>query len=358
MQNPFTTTFSKIPDNTYIPTEQVREITENFSYDLPSESLYKITGVRGSGKTVLLAKVEEEFSSADRRKDGWIIYRLSTTRDMLLQFASALYKESFIKEQYKGKSLNLQASVLGIGGGLGLSHNKQEGFFDIGTELDIMLQKVQKSGKKILIGVDEVAKTPDMVTFASEFGKWLRAGYPVYMVCTGLYENIEQLSNVKNLTFFRRATTIKTEPLNTVRMTEMYKNKLNISSDEAKKLAAMTKGYPYAFQELGVLYFKKKPDDDIFIVESMLKSELFAYAYEKIWEELSIEDRELIKLLLDKESYKREEILPAMAKPGNYSIYRDRLVKRGLLTASSRSYISLALPYFNEYVKEYGDITT
>ena len=58
MQNPFTTTFSKIPANTYIPTEQEQEIIENFSYDNPSESVYKITGVRGSGKTVLLAKVE------------------------------------------------------------------------------------------------------------------------------------------------------------------------------------------------------------------------------------------------------------------------------------------------------------
>lgn len=51
-----------------------------------------------------------------------------------------------------------------------------------------------------------------MIKFASEYGRWLRAGYPVYFVCTGLFENIQELSNVKNLTFFRRATTVKTEP--------------------------------------------------------------------------------------------------------------------------------------------------
>ena len=62
MQNPFTTTFSKVPNYTYIPTDQEQEIIENFSYDAPSESVYKITGVRGSGKTVLLAKIEEELS--------------------------------------------------------------------------------------------------------------------------------------------------------------------------------------------------------------------------------------------------------------------------------------------------------
>lgn len=111
-----------------------------------------------------------------------------------------------------------------------------------------------------------------MIKFASEYGRWLRANYPVYLVCTGLYENIQEVSNVKNLTFFRRATTIKTEPLNPIRMTEMYK---------------------------------------------------------------------------------REEVLKLMGEQsGNYSVYRDRLIKRGILSAR-QGYISLALPFFAEYIKEY-----
>ncbi len=55
MQNPFTTTFSKVPKYTYIHTEKTEEVLENFIYDRPSESVYKVTGVRGSGKTVILA---------------------------------------------------------------------------------------------------------------------------------------------------------------------------------------------------------------------------------------------------------------------------------------------------------------
>ena len=68
MQNPFTTTFSKIPDHTYIPTDQEDMIIENFGYDAPSESLFKITGVRGSGKTVMLARVEEAFGTEEAAK--------------------------------------------------------------------------------------------------------------------------------------------------------------------------------------------------------------------------------------------------------------------------------------------------
>ena len=69
MQNPFTTTFSKTPEYTYIHTEKTEEILESFIYDNPSESVYKITGVRGSGKTVILAKVEEELRTNERSEE-------------------------------------------------------------------------------------------------------------------------------------------------------------------------------------------------------------------------------------------------------------------------------------------------
>ena len=160
MQNPFTTTFSKTPEYTYIHTEKTEE--------------KKTTGI------------------------------------------------------------NISATVLGSGGGIGYTADKSNHFFDIGVEVEEMIQNVQKKGKKILIGIDEVSKSEEMIKFASEYGRWLRAGYPVYFVCTGLYENIQELCNVKNLTFFRRATTVKPEPLNMIRMTEMYRSKLNIDVSQAR----------------------------------------------------------------------------------------------------------------------------
>lgn len=353
MQNPFTTTFSKMPEYTYISTEQTAEILENFSYGSPSESVYKITGVRGSGKTVILAKVEEALRTGQFHEEGWIVCDLNPTRDLLMQLAAILAKEGFGSENVKSRSVNVSATVLGTGGGIGYASEKDDKFFDIGVELEEMIQKAAQANRKLFIGIDEVSKTTEMVIFASEFGKWIRAGYPVYLVCTGLYENIRDLCNVKNLTFFRRATTIQTAPLNMVRMSEMYKTKLDIVLDEAKTLAVLTKGYAYAFQELGVLYFKKKESETLDDVIPQLKSELFAYSYEKIWEEMSEGDRFLTKLLVDQEEYKRDEILTLMGcRANNYSMYRDRLLKKGILFAR-QGYISLALPYFADYVKEY-----
>ena len=261
MQNPFTTTFSKAPEYTYIHTEKTEEILENFIYDNPSESVYKITGVRGSGKTVILAKVEEELRTNESKYINWLVFDVNPARDILGQIAAMLVKAGFGSQDKKSTGINISASVLGSGGGIGYTAESNNNFFDMGVEVETMIQAAQKKGKKIFIGIDEVSKSEEMVKFASEYGRWLRAGYPVYFVCTGLYENIQELSNVKNLTFFRRATTVKTEPLNMIRMTEMYKNKLNIDSGEAREMAKITKGYAYAFQELGVLCFRKKADE-------------------------------------------------------------------------------------------------
>lgn len=352
MQNPFTTTYSKLPEYTYVSTSKTGEILENFSYEYPSESVYKVAGVRGSGKTVVLAKVEEELRSEDNKKRGWVVLDLSPARNMLEQLASKLEKEGFASGKSSVKGVNVSANVLGMGGGLEITSESSK-FYDIGTELDAMIETAQKKGKKILVGVDEVSKTKEMIEFTMEMGRWLRAGYPVYMVCTGLYENLTELSNVKNLTFFRRATTIKTEPLNTVRMSEMYRAKLGIDAEKARELALLTKGYAYAFQQLGVLYFKNGKKTSLEEIVEECKSELFAYSYEKIWEELSANDHDFLRVITDKEEYKREEVLKSMGeKANNYSVYRDRLAKRGIIN-TRQGYISLALPFFGEYVKTY-----
>lgn len=353
MQNPFTTTFSKTPEYTYIHTEKTEEILENFVYDRPSESVYKITGVRGSGKTVILAKIEEELRKNTDVYKNWLVLDINPTRDTLGQIAAKLDKAGFGAKR-KAAGINFSANILGSGAGIGYTAQDDGKLFDIGTEIEEMIKRAQDKDVKIFIGMDEIYKSEETVMFASEYGRWLRAGYPVYFVCTGLYENIQELSNVKNLTFFRRATTIKTEPLNYIRMSEMYKSKLNVDTPLAKTMASITKGYAYAFQELGVLYFKKKENEELEDILPNLKTELFAYSYEKIWEEMSDADRLLASLLVDKEEYKREEVLEKMGeKAKGYSVYRDRLLKRGIIVSKQSGYISLALPYFGEYIKEY-----
>lgn len=353
MQNPFSTTFSKMPEYTYVSTIEPKEIIENFSYDSPTEAVYKITGIRGSGKTVIMSNVADSMRTEEYAKKGWLVYTLNPARDMLSQLAASLYNEQFIKNSTKSKSFNISAQVFGTGGGIGYTKESDDRYFDIGVEIKKMLEIAAEKKKKILICVDEVSKTPEMVVFALEFGGWLISGYPVYFVCTGLYENILAVGNTQNLTFFRRGTSIETKPLSFVIMTELYKDKLSIDMDMAKNMASVTKGYAYAFQQLGSLYFKKGKEVGLEEVIKELKRELFSYSYEKIWEELSVEDRFMASCLTEKEEYKRSEVLSLMGeKAGNYSAYRDRLKNRGVISVR-QGYIGLNPPFLGEYIREY-----
>lgn len=56
MQNPFTTTFSKVPEYTYISTEEPQRILVNFSYEHPAENVYRLSVSGAPGKRSFLVK--------------------------------------------------------------------------------------------------------------------------------------------------------------------------------------------------------------------------------------------------------------------------------------------------------------
>jgi len=55
MNNPFTISFGKVPENYIIRSNEVSTILGDLESEKPSSNAYIITGVRGSGKTSLLA---------------------------------------------------------------------------------------------------------------------------------------------------------------------------------------------------------------------------------------------------------------------------------------------------------------
>ena len=132
MQNPFTTTFSKIPE-TYISTEQEREIIDNFSYERPSESVYKITGVRGYGRNKEEEMDSQEFKKDFRKKEGWYVFRISPGRDMLSQLATYMIEEKLMQV----KALKASASVAVPSIPVGINITKaDEQYSDIGIKIE------------------------------------------------------------------------------------------------------------------------------------------------------------------------------------------------------------------------------
>lgn len=68
-----------------------------------------ITGVLGSGKTVMLTDISKHF----RKDKDWIVIELNPDRDLLYSFAAKLYDQKNLKDLFIKAKLDL--SVLRIG---------------------------------------------------------------------------------------------------------------------------------------------------------------------------------------------------------------------------------------------------
>ena len=341
-KNPFELTFGLKPDNYISRLGQSNEIISSFEEE--SNHVYMITGVRGTGKTVLLSYVSEHF----QEKKDWVVVEIVSELDMLDQLASRLYDKSLSHKLFDGKTFGFSFN------GLSFSIKGEKPVTNVISLLEILLKKIQKSGKKVLVCVDEAANNSYMKPFVQAFQLLLRNKYPIYLLMTGLYQNIFELQNDQTLTFLYRAPKINLEPLNLAVIAASYQSVFNIDEKESIKLANLTKGYAYAYQVLGFLLYEK--GDTTIDPFTMAKYDQYLqeFVYEKIWLELSEKDKFIISNF-DKENNVSIESLIESTKldKKTISVYRDRLIKRGILYAPSRGVLSFKLPRFFEFIQSH-----
>ena len=348
MQNPFTYTFGVKPRE-YIRNDQADIILNNFSYAEPTERSYMITGIRGSGKTVLLAEISEQIS----QQDDWIVIDLNPARDLLTSLGARLYELPFMKRFFLNAKIDL--SVLGFG----VSIEKGTGIFDIESALEKMLEAIHKNNKKLLITIDEASPAKEMRVFCLSFQSMIRKKLPVYLVLTGLYNNIHNLKNMEGCTFLQRSPFIVIKPLEISAIAVRYKNTLKLKKSTAIELAKLTKGYAFAFQVLGKLYFDKNDSDTLEDILDEYESELIIYSYNKIWSELSSRDIELIKAMVELSNgvmAERSELIKTTGFSSSMmNRYQTRLREKGILDTTSAGHgkYSFALPLFADFVKDY-----
>ncbi|MCM1499175.1 MAG: mS29 family ribosomal protein [Clostridium sp.] len=339
MQNPFTLIFGKSPLESIARFAQTNEIIDFFSSEIVNQQIYMITGVRGAGKTVMLNDIAKHFSS---EKD-WIVLELNPDRNLLESFAAKLYDYKGMRDLFMKAQIDL--SVLGIG----VSIEKAEPFFDIENAIEAMLEIVKKKKKRVLVTIDEATSNATMKVFASSFQIFVRRDFPLFLLMTGLFENIDALQNEKNLTFLYRAPKIKLNPLDKGAVKGKYQEIFSLDDEKALEMADLTKGYPFAFQVLGYLTWQK--NGDYKSVMNEYRQYLSEYVYDKIWSELSNKDKKICYGIAKSSDGRIKEIRNMLSlKTNEFNPYRDRLKKRGLIDTEARGFIRFMLPEFDKYV--------
>ncbi len=341
MGNPFTLSFGKEPLNRIDRSRQKEEIIDGFLGEHPSNQVCMITGVRGSGKTVLLTEIGKYFAE----KSDWIVIDLTPERDLLTSFAAELYNYNGLAEIFRHAKLNL--SLLGIG----IEIDGADQITDLNVGIRRMLQSVKTQHKKVLVTIDEAVCNKTMKEFASVFQIYMRQELPVFLTLSGLYEKIYELQNEETLTFLYRAPKVELQPLNIGMIANRYQQIFRISDDDALAMAKETKGYSFAFQVLGYLTWKNQTHWKCVLPE--YRQYLEEYVYQKLWTEISQKDKEVLIGMATTPDNHVASIRESLNMSSSlFSVYRKRLIKKGILSTSNYGQLDFALPQFKEFVQQ------
>ncbi len=339
MKNPYSLQFGREPEEYISRLEQKETVINSFLND--EMQIFMVTGVRGAGKTAFMSNIKYEFTGL---KD-WVVIEVGTEKDMLNTLAAKLSSENKLGELFKSARINL--SYLGFG----IEINGTQPVTDIDVALSRMLEVLKKHKKKLLVTVDEVIDNQYVREFATSFQILIRDKLPIYLLMTGLYNNIDELQNEKNLTFLHRAPKIHLNPLNIGTMASSYRRNIKVDDKSSIKMAQLTKGYPYAFQVLGYLSWKNKGNYEEVIDD--FKQYLDEYVYDKIWSELSPKDKYVLYGIASVDSGKVSDIREFLKLTSNeYNPYVRRLKRKEIIRGDNRGYVEFVLPLFDRFVIE------
>ncbi len=352
--SPFTKT-PGIAGKALIETHFSDEIIANFESTESFKYVYKIVGLRGSGKSVEYSLVMNYF----REQANWLVYALSAGGDPLKTIIAMMSKEDFVDDKLRSETNITESSVSGgvslmsgaikSGSSVSVSHN--EHFYSDEVTFKEMLTAAKKHGYHVLIGIDDIAKSRSMVDFLSVLGSaLLENDKDIHFICTGISKNIEDFVNVPHLSFFVRSDSIVMTPLDLHCVAQKYRELLGASKEEAVKLARFTEGYAFAYQVLGEICFKH----DSNIINSELEDlfdENMGPQYDLIWSTLTNAEKELVKIIVNEDSGSVADIKAKMPNPSSFASLRDRLIKKHLLASHERGTLHIVLPRFKEYVE-------
>lgn len=344
-ENPFILAFGEVPEIMLDVESRSKMILNDIRASRPNFRNFMISGLRGSGKTVLLRSIQEIL---EKEKD-YIFVNLDMgdgkTKNLLSQFAAILVTLPGMKNLYTKAEVRIAI------GNAEISIDNNNPFMDTRTEIAKMLAVLKKLNKKIVITIDEVIDNDGFTTFASAY-KELTNDYPIYLIMAGLKENTDIIINNPVNTFLRRAYPVELEGLNITLICKKYEEILGLTHNEAEELAVLTHRYSFAFQALGYSYFEYGAKRYIDEYDKLL--ELFVYR--PLWNKLSSKDKEVLiginkTIKSGNGRAQTNDILDSCnLKKNEFSPYRRRLNNSSIINTSEFGIVTYNYPRFDIFV--------
>lgn len=327
------------------------------------------TGLRGSGKTVLLNALE------DRAHDrGWAIVSV-TTRPGIADEVSQTHLPTLLAQHHPGGSTESvitggSASVAGFGGGV---TREQRDRFPVEASLrsgltelaDVMAQR----DAGVLITVDEVGLDGlrDLQELTQVVQHCFREGREVAFVAAGLPSQVSPLLSAPGTTFLRRAEQthlgqVSADDVAAALRSPIMHGEKTIPDDALRAAAHATQGYPFMVQLVGYHSWRAAKSADTISPEHVAEGVQAAsrrvgkLVHEPALSELSGIDRSFLAAMARDDGPSRvRDVAERLGVDGNYvNVYRARLINAEIIHAPGWGVVDFTLPSMREYLREHA----
>ena len=359
LKNPFTPTFGSIPLQLAGRDNIIRDILDGLDNGPGDPNRATIfLGARGSGKTVLLAKIAEEASA-----HGWISANVNADPNMLDELLIQIRDNA--KEFLAPETLShiTSISVAGVGVSRNVKQSNRKTTWR--SEMTSIIKELNEKNVGLLITIDELdARIDELRTVISTFQHFVRERRDAAIIMAGLPPKVSNLLRNDSISFLRRAFQHHLEAVEESEVRFSMKKTIELAGrtidKEALGLAVKsTKGFPFMIQLIGYQMWRQNPDkksisyNDAEEGIALAQSDLERMIFDTTYRELSEKDIAFLAAMLDDKEYSNiSDISTRMGVSPKYTgIYRKRLIEHGVISSAGHGKVAFDLPMFREYIQ-------
>lgn len=319
------------------------------------ERLMRISGVRGTGKTVLLNAVGDIA-----RSKGFKVVDIASNAGFCTRLRELLTHES------PSKHVTVEPSVLGVSLGA-IELTKGEPLLG-----EVMLATSKKGG--LLVTLDEIqdASPEEMREFGNEIQLLIRQKANVAFVFAGLPTAVDGIIGDETLTFLQRARAIELNRLADSDVAESLRDTFQktgkeVSEEIVDSLTQAVSGYPFMLQLVGYYTWQatarrkatKVTQEDVTLGLEKGRSNFESMVIAPALRRLPERQQEYLCAMARCEgsSIATGEIARAMnLTTSEIGSYRKRLIDANIIEGPAFGKVSFAIPYMREYLLRKIDV--
>lgn len=323
--------------------------------------LMRITGPRGSGKTVLLTELSD--IALER---GWSVVNASGKESLCLSIQSQLTSNR------KLRSLDIKLSFPFVSAEATLNRAQQETTFR--DALSQATRALTKSGQGLLITIDEVqdASLEDMTAIATNVQYMIRESQNIALLFAGLTTGVLSLLNGEGITFLRRSKAEELAPIPTDEVAAALRETIDASGLQAETIALhraaeATHGYAYLIQLIGYYVWREgrrhASASNVITLEDAKRGIIVARReYESSVLETALAGLTkpsidyLLAMATSKKASSTAEVARSIDKSAAVAnTYRRILIDRQIIESTAPGYVAFSIPFMREYLLDNRD---